>query len=46
MAGDELLRGITIAVFAPALRQHESFLRLQQGKALDLIEISIETGLV
>jgi hypothetical protein len=39
MAGDELVRGITIAVFAPAFRQHEFFLRLQHREPTDFFKV-------
>jgi hypothetical protein len=39
MAGDELVRGITIAVFPPAFRQHEFFLRFQHREPTDFFKI-------
>jgi hypothetical protein len=44
MAGDELVRGITITVFAPAFRQHEFFLRFQHWKPPDFFQIPGKSG--
>ena len=45
MAGDELVRGGTIAVLLPALGQHEFLLRFQHREPADFFEISSETAL-
>src|SRR5712692_7984280 len=40
MAGDQLVRRVAVAMLAPALGQHEFFLRLQHWEPPDLFEIS------
>jgi lipid-binding SYLF domain-containing protein len=37
MAGDELVRGFTIALFAPAARQHVFLLRFQHREPADFV---------
>src|SRR3569832_1943481 len=44
MAGDELVRGVAIAVLAPALGQHEFLLRFQHREPPDLFQISCKTA--
>jgi hypothetical protein len=44
MAGDEPMRGVTIFVLAPALRQHEFFLRFQHREPPDLFEVPGQAG--
>jgi hypothetical protein len=44
MAGDELVRGVTVAVLAPALGQHVFFLALQHREPPDLLKITGEAG--
>ena len=44
MAGDELVRGVAVAVLAPALGQHEFFLRFQHREPPDLFQIPGEAG--
>ena len=39
MAGDELMRGFTVAVLTPAARQHVFFLRFQHREPPDFVEI-------
>ena len=39
MAGDEFMRGLAVAVFAPAAGQHVFFLRLQHWEPADLVKI-------
>ena len=42
--GDELVRGVAIVVFAPALGEHVFFLRLQHREPLDFGKISGKAG--
>ena len=44
MAGDEPMRGVAVAVLAPALGQHEFFLRLQHREPPDFFKIAGEAG--
>src|SRR5260370_21900574 len=44
MAGDELMRRVAVAMFAPALGQHVFFLPLQHGEPPNSLEIPGETG--
>ena len=44
MAGDELVRGGAVAVLAPALGQHEFFLRFQHREPADFLEIAGQAG--
>src|SRR5471030_3045941 len=44
MAGDELVRGGTVAVLAPALGQHELFLRFQHREPPDFFQITGKTA--
>src|SRR6266566_5763938 len=44
VAGGELVRRVAVAVLAPALGQHELFLRLQHREPPDLFEISGKAG--
>ena len=44
MAGDELMRGLAVAMLAPALGEHEFFLRLQHRKLPDLLQIAAEVA--
>ena len=44
MAGDELVRGVAIAVLAPALGQHVFLLRFQHREPPDFFEISGKTA--
>ena len=44
MAGDELMRRVAVAVLAPALGQHELFLRFQHREPPDLFWIPGEAG--
>ena len=44
MAGDELVRGVAVAVLAPALGQHVFFLRLQHREPPDFFEIAGKTA--
>src|SRR5882757_5445964 len=44
MAGDELVRGVTIAVLLPALGQHEFLLRFQHWEPPDFFQISSESA--
>jgi hypothetical protein len=39
MTGDELMRGVTIAVLTPAARQHVFFVRFQHREPPNLVEI-------
>src|SRR5437763_1531120 len=45
MRSDELMRGIAVVVFAPALGQHEFFVRLQHRKPPDFFEVARESAL-
>ena len=40
MAGDELVRGVAVAVLAPALGQHVFLLRFQHREPPDFFEIA------
>ena len=44
MAGDEPVRGVAVAVLAPALGQHVFLLRFQHREPPDFFEIAGETG--
>src|SRR5262245_39083167 len=44
MAGDEFVRGLAVAVLAPAAGQHVFFLRLQHWEPTDLVQILRKTG--
>src|SRR5437870_3199058 len=44
MAGDELVRGVTIAVLLPALGQHEFLLRFQHWEPPDFFQISSKSA--
>ena len=44
MTGDELMRGIAVAVLAPALGQHVFFTRLQHREPPDFLEISSKSA--
>src|SRR5262245_9892187 len=44
MAGDELVRRVTIAVLAPAFGEHVFFLALQYREPPDFLEIMGEAG--
>src|SRR6266851_2839531 len=40
MRGDEFMRGVAVAVFTPALGEHEFFLRLQHWEPADFFEVA------
>ena len=44
MAGDEFMRGVPIAVFAPALGQHVFFLRFQHREPADFFQVTGQTA--
>jgi hypothetical protein len=44
MAGDELVRGVTVVVLAPTLGEHVFFPVLQHRKPPDLLKILGEAG--
>src|SRR5580704_8504243 len=44
MAGDEPMRRVAVAVLAPALGQHEFFLRFQHREPPDLFQVPGETA--
>ena len=44
MAGDEPVCRVAVAVLAPALGQHEFFLRFQHREPPDFIEIAGQAG--
>src|SRR5205823_8098035 len=43
-AGDELMRGVAVAMLAPTLGEHVFLLRLQHREPADLFEIAGEAG--
>ena len=44
MAGDELVRGVAVAMLAPALGQHVFLLRFQHREPADFFEIAGQAG--
>ena len=44
MAGDELVRGVTVAVLAPALGQHVFLLRFQHREPADFFKVPGQTA--
>src|ERR1700689_5381704 len=44
MAGDKPMRGVAVAVLAPAFGQHKFFLRFQHRKPPDFFQIPGQTG--
>src|ERR1700682_3720924 len=45
MRSDEFMRGVAIAVFAPAFGQHKFFLRFQHRKPPDFLEVAGKSAL-
>ena len=45
MAGDELVRRVTVAVLLPPLGQHVFLVRLQHWKLPDVLKIALEARL-